>query len=264
MTVGKVYIIGAGPGAPDLITIRGREVLERADVIIYADSLVDPRLCAYARPGAEIYGSAQLTLEEIMALILSAAQSGKTVARVHSGDPAIYGAIHEQVAILEQAGIPYEIIPGVSSAFAAAARLGVELTVPDVSQTVIFTRQPGRTAVPERERLRDLARHQATLVLFLSVAHIAAVVTELREGGYPEDTPVAVIYRATWPDELVLQGTLADIAQKVKQAKLQVHAIILVGRALDPALRRGEGYRSNLYRAEFSHRYRQGKKERSE
>lgn len=257
MTAGKVYIIGAGPGAPDLITIRGRDAIARADVVIYADSLVHPAITDFAKPGATVYGSAARTLEETVALILDAVRAGKTVARVQSGDPSIYGAVHEQLAILEREGVPYEIIPGVSSAFAAAARLGAELTVPDVTQTVIFSRQSGRTTVPERERLRDLARHGSSLVLFLSIALIDQVVEELRAGGYPKDTPVAVVHRATWDDELVLRGTLADIAAQVKAARLQLQALILVGAAVDPQLRARETHRSNLYHPSHSHRHRQ-------
>lgn len=251
-----VYIVGAGPGAPDLITVRGRDIIARADVVIWADSLVHEGVAAYARPDAEVYGSASRTLEEVMDILLRAARAGRTVARVHSGDPAIYGAMHEQLAILAREGVPYEIVPGVSSAFAAAARLGVELTVPDVTQTVIFTRQSGRTHVPEREQLRLLAAHGSSLVLFLSVALIDRVVAELRAGGYPEETPVAVVYRATWADECILRGTLADIAAQVKAARLQLQALILVGAALDPALRGVASLRSNLYNPAYSHRRR--------
>jgi precorrin-4/cobalt-precorrin-4 C11-methyltransferase len=261
---GKVYIIGAGPGAPDLLTLRGRDIIARADVIVSADSLVHPGVAAFARPDAEVYGSATRTLEEVMAIILAAVRDGKTVARVHSGDPSIYGAVHEQIAILEREGIPYEIVPGVSSAFAAAARLGIELTVPDVTQTVIFTRQAGRTAVPERERLRDLAAHGCSLVLFLSVALIDRVVAELRAAGYADDTPVAVVYRVSWADEQVLRGMLADIAARVKEARLQLHALILVGPTLDLDRRAGEQHRSNLYSPGYSHRHRRSTRAPSE
>ena len=258
MTSGVVYLIGAGPGAPDLITVRGRDLIAAADVVIYADSLVHPGIAAYARPDAAVYPSAARTLEEVMAIMVAAAREDKTVARVHSGDPSIYGAIHEQIALLEQEGIAYEIVPGVSSAFAAAARLGVELTVPDVTQTVIFTRQSGRTRVPEREQLRLLAEHGCSLVLFLSITLIDRVVEELRAGGYAEETPVAVVYRASWEDEQVLRGTLADIAARVKAARLQLQALILVGPALNGRGPESEPHRSNLYNPAYSHRHRRG------
>jgi precorrin-4/cobalt-precorrin-4 C11-methyltransferase len=259
---GKVWIVGAGPGAPDLITLRGRDAIAAADVVIYADSLVHPGVAAYARPDAAVYGSATRTLEEIAAIMVGAARAGKTVARVHSGDPSIYGALHEQLALLEREGIPYEIVPGVSSAFAAAARLGIELTVPDVTQTVIFTRLSGRTAVPERERLRELAAHGASLVLFLSVAYIERVVAELLAGGYGPETPVAVAYRVTWEDERILHGTLADIAGKVKVARLQRQALILVGPALAARRHADEAYRSRLYHPAHAHRFRRATRRR--
>jgi len=256
---GHVYFIGAGPGAPDLLTIRGREIIRRADLVIYADSLVHPGIAAHAPPGAELIGSAALTLEQTAERLIEAAQAGKTVARVQSGDPSIYGAMHEQLHLLERAGIPYTIVPGVSSAFAAAALLGAELTVPDVSQTVIFTRMAGRTSLPEGERLRDLATHGATLVIFLSIPLIEQVVAELLAGGYAPETPAAVVYRATWEEELVLRGTLADIAGQSKAAQLQLQALILVGRALGPALRgAGALHRSNLYDPAYTQRHRKG------
>jgi precorrin-4 C11-methyltransferase len=256
MTEGKVYFVGAGPGAPDLITIRGRDAIATADVVIYADSLVHPGVAAFARPDAKVHGSARLRLEQIMRLMLAAVRAGKRVARVHSGDPSVYGALHEQVALLEREGVAYEIVPGVSSAFAAAAALGIELTVPSVSQTVILTRHAGRTSVPERENLASLAAHGATLVLFLSVTMIEQVVRELLEGGYDAGTPAAAVYRVTWEDELILRGTLADIASQVKQARLQLHTLILVGPAIDRHLDADALHRSNLYNAAYAHRYR--------
>lgn len=258
---GSVSFIGAGPGAADLITLRGRDRIARADVVIYADSLVQPAIAAYARSDAAIYGSAALTLEETAGLMLTAVREGKAVARVQSGDPSIYGAIHEQMAILEREGVPYEIVPGVSSAFAAAAALHAELTVPDVSQTVILTRLAGRTPMPEGEALRDLARHGASLIIFLSIPMIERVVAELLAGGYRPETPAAVVYRATWEDELVLRGTLADLAEQVKAAKLQLQALILVGPALDETLRsRGLEHRSNLYDPSYTQRHRHATK----
>jgi len=253
---GHVYFIGAGPGAPDLITVRGRAILERADVVIYADSLVDPRLCAYARPDAEILGSSSLTLEEICERMVEASREGKLVARLQSGDPAVYGAIHEQIARLDEASVAWSIVPGVSSAFAAAAALGVELTVPEVSQTIIFSRISGRaSSVPEREDLRGLAAHRASLVLFLSIVQIKRVVDELLAGGYPPETPVAVVHRVSWPDEAVLRGTLSDIAGKVREAQWNKQALILVGAALGDETRE-DGRRSRLYSADYTHLFR--------
>ena len=259
MPVGHVYFIGAGPGAPDLLTMRGRDIIARAGLVIYADSLVHPRLCEFARPGTEIIGSSTLTLEEIVERTIAAASAGLTVARLQSGDPAIYGAIHEQMVRLDAAGIPWTIVPGVSSAFAAAALLGIELTVPELTQTVILNRVSGRASpVPALEELRGLAAHQASLVLFLSVTHMTKVVTGLREGGYPDDTPVAVVHRATWEDEQVVRGTLLDIVARVREAKFIKQALILVG----PALRGREelaGRRSRLYSATHSHLFRQAR-----
>jgi precorrin-4/cobalt-precorrin-4 C11-methyltransferase len=254
---GKVYFIGAGPGDPELLTLKGRRLLGEADLIIYADSLVHPGLQTFARPDAEVLGSSALTLEEVWERMHAACLAGKTVARVHSGDPSLYGALHEQLVRLEAAGIPYEIVPGVSSAFAAAAALRAELTVPGLAQTVIFTRRPQRTVRPANEDLRALAAHRATLVIFLSITGLRAVVADLLAGGYPSDTPVAVVYRATWEDEQVLRGTLADIAERVRAAGFTRQALILVGEALDPLLRQRHGaLRSHLYAAEFRHRFR--------
>jgi precorrin-4 C11-methyltransferase len=260
---GKVYFIGAGPGDPELLTLKGRRLLGEADLVIYADSLVHPGVCDFARPGAEVVGSSGLTLEETWARMAATCRAGGTVARVHSGDPSLYGALHEQLVRLEAAGIPYEIVPGVSSAFAAAAILGAELTVPEIAQTVIFTRRPQRTTRPANEDLPALARHGATMVLFLSVASMRAVVADLLAGGYPPDTPVVVVYRVTWDDEQVLRGTLADIAAKVRAAKLAKQALILVGAAVDPALhQRAADRRSHLYAPEFSHLFRQAQRDR--
>ena len=259
MTPGVVYFVGAGPGDPDLLTVKGRRLIEQADLVVWADSLVQPGVAALARSDAEVVGSAALTLEEISDRLIRAAQAGLRVARVHSGDPSLYGAIHEQLVRLERAGVAYEIVPGVSSAFAAAARLGVELTVPDVAQTVIFTRLANRTTtVPPSEQLRELARHGATLVIFLSASVIEKVVTELMAGGYPADTPAAVVYRATWADEQVIRGSLADIAPASRAARLTKQALILVGPAIDPALRqaRAADRRSHLYRPDHSHLFR--------
>jgi precorrin-4/cobalt-precorrin-4 C11-methyltransferase len=199
-------------------------------------------------------------LEEVWGRVQAACEVGQIVARVHSGDPSLYGALHEQLVQLEEAEIPYEIVPGVSSAFAAAAALGAELTVPDVVQTVIFTRRPSRTTRPPNEELRSLARHGVTLVIFLSVASMRAVVDDLLAGGYAPDTPVAVVYRVTWEDERVLRSTLAEIAAQVRAAKIAKQALIIVGPAVDPTLRqRGAQLRSHLYSGDFSHLFRQAR-----
>lgn len=252
---GHVYFVGAGPGAPDLITVRGRNLIAAADLIIYADSLVDPEVCRDARPDATIIGSSSLKLEEILERMVEAVRAGQTVVRLQSGDPAIYGAIHEQIVRLDEAGVPWSIVPGVSSAFAAAAALGVELTVPEVAQSIIMTRISGRaSAVPEGENLRSMAAHGTSLVLFLSVNHITKVVEELRAGGYAGDTPVAVVHRVTWPDEEILRGTLDSIARQVRKAKWNKQALILIG----PALAHGsEEKRSRLYSGDYSHLFRQ-------
>ncbi|MBM3941714.1 MAG: precorrin-4 C(11)-methyltransferase [SAR202 cluster bacterium] len=267
MASGKVYFIGGGPGDPELLTLKAKRLMETADMVIYADSLVHPSIVEFARPGAQVHGSKTLNLGQIMELTLQAVKEGKTVARIQSGDPSIYGAMLEQMRVLEREGVDYEIIPGVSSAFAAAARLKVELTVPEVSQTVILTRVEGRVSMPPGEELSSLASHGSTLVLFLSITRMPRIVRELRAAGYPKDTPVAVAYRVGWPDEQIIRGTLADISPKVRAAKLTLQALILVGKALDPALRQpvtslGEGTEvatSHLYSETYTHRYRLGK-----
>jgi precorrin-4/cobalt-precorrin-4 C11-methyltransferase len=261
---GKVYIVGGGPGDPELLTLKAKRIIESADVVIYANSLVHPSVVEFARPGAEVHGSQSLSLDEIMELVIQAVRQGKTVARIQSGDPAIYGAILEQMRVLEREGIDYEIVPGVSSAFAAAARLKVELTAPEVSQTVIMTRAEGRIAMPSGEQLRDLAAHGCTLVIFLSIPRMAKIARELRAAGYPKETPVAVVYRVGWPDEKVIQGSLADIAAKVRAAKITRQALILVGRVLATSLRQpdalgGTQAASHLYSKDYSHLYRQSR-----
>ena len=257
---GKVYFIGGGPGDPELLTLKAKRIIDSADVIIYADSLVHPSVCADAKEGAQVIGSKTLTLDEITDLMVSAAREGKLVARVQSGDPSIYGAVLEQMRLLDAAGVEYEIIPGVSAAFAAAAVLKTEFTVPEVSQTVIFTRLEGRVAMPSGEKLRDLAAHGCTLVLFLSITRINKVVSELKAGAYDDDTPVAVVYRVGWPDEMVITGTLGDIAPKVKRAGITLQALVLVGAAFAPDIRRieanGTAASSHLYSSDYTHLYR--------
>jgi precorrin-4 C11-methyltransferase len=259
MKKGKVYFIGAGPGDPELLTLKGKAIIEKADILIYAGSLVNPQVLNFKKKGAASYNSASMNLKEIVALIAREIKKGKTVARIHSGDPAIYGAIQEQISLLEKKNILYEVIPGVSSVFAAAAALKKELTVPERSQTVILTRISGRTKVPSRESINKLAQVQATMAIFLSVAHIEKVVEQLGT-GYSPDTPVVVIYRASWPDEKVVRGTLKTITGKVHKVGIKRQALILVGNALGDS---GDTLRSKLYHEGFAHGYRkdlQGKK----
>ena len=250
---GKVYFIGAGPGDPELLTLKAKRILEQAEVIIYADSLIDPRVCEGAREDAELHKSAALSLDQTTEIIVKAAAQGKTVARLQSGDPSIYGAIREQIEALKESGVEVEVVPGVSSVFAAAAALKAEFTVPEITQTLIITRREGRTPVPEKERLSSLASHQATMAIFLSVGMVDKVVEELIEGGYPKDTPVAVVYRASWEDEKVIRGRLEDLATLVAAAGIKKQALILVGKALDTE---ETGAKSKLYDESFGHGYR--------
>ena len=254
-TQGKVYIVGGGPGDPELLTLKAKRIIESADVVIFADSLVPPQIVEFAKEGAQVIGSSELNLDQIMELELNAVKEGKVVARIQSGDPSIYGAILEQMRILDDAGVEFEITPGVSAAFAAAAVLKSEFTVPEKSQTVIMTRMEGRVAMPEGEQLKDLAAHGCTMVIFLSITRMTKVVRELTSSGYTEDTPVAVVYRVGWSDELIIRGTLKDIAAKVRAAKITLQALIIVGDAVDPGLDRG-GAVSHLYSADYTHRYR--------
>ncbi len=246
----KVYFIGAGPGDPELVTLKAVKVLQQAEVIIYAGSLVNPEVLRYARQTAEIYDSAPLPLEEIMAIMEKAIGEGKTVARVHTGDPSLYGAIQEQMDWLDRRGIPYEVVPGVSSFLAAAASLKREYTIPGVSQTVIISRLEGRTGVPEKEALALLARHRASLCIFLSVHLIGEVVEELKK-GYPGDTPVAVVEKASWPEERILRGRLKDIERLVKEEGIRKTALILVGDFL-----LAQSQPSKLYHHDFQHGFR--------
>ena len=247
-----VIFLGAGPGDPDLITVKGRRLLDEADVIIYAGSLVNPALLEGVY--AEIHNSAGMDLDGIMEVMVSAARAGKRVVRLHTGDPAIYGAIREQIQRLDREGLSFEVIPGVSSALAAAAAVKAELTVPELTQTVIFTRQAGRTPVPERESLRNLAAIQASMCIFLSVSMMEQVVAELTTGGYPPETPVAVVEKAGWPEQQIVRGTLCDIAGQVQASAIRKTAMILVG----PALGTDDAAVSKLYDAGFSHEYRTG------
>ncbi len=248
-----IIFLGAGPGDPELITLKGRKLLDEADLVVFAGSLVNPALLDGIK--AEIFDSAGMDLDEILTVMAQGHRAGKKIVRLHTGDPAIYGAIREQMALLNAKNIPYEVVPGVSSALASAAALKVELTVPEVTQTVIFTRQAGRTPVPEAESLRRLASIGGSMCIFLSVSMIEKVVAELTAGGYPEDTPVAVVEKVSWPDQQTVQGTLADIAVKIEKSAIYKTAMILVGRALAD----DSAAVSKLYDAGFSHEYRRKK-----
>ena len=243
-----VHFVGAGPGAPDLITLRGKQLLEEADVIIYAGSLVNPKLLEYSKDICTIYNSARMTLEDVIKVIVKAEAAGKTTVRLHTGDPCLYGAVREQMDILEEKGIPYDYTPGVSSFCGAAAALNMEYTLPGVSQSVIITRAEGRTAVPEKESIRALAAHQSTMVFFLSAGLLDELTKGLLEGGYSEETPAAIVYRATWPDEKVLRCTVGSLAEVAGQNEITKTALIIVGEAV----RQGEYERSKLYDTAFA------------
>lgn len=248
---GKVVFIGGGPGDPELITIKAYKIIKKADVIIYAGSLVNKEVLSHAREEAQIYNSAELNLDEIVKIMERETSKGNLVARVHTGDPSIYGAIGEQMEQLKARDIPYEIIPGVSSLFAATAALESELTLPEISQTVIITRPEGRTPKPSGEAIKNLAKHQATMCIFLGVQMIDEVAEELKT-HYPPDTPIAVVKKASWTDEEILRGTLEDIVTKVEKSGITKTAMIVVGRVLDP----GKITPSKLYDKGFGHEYR--------
>ena len=248
-----VYIVGAGAGDPELITVKGQRLLREADVIIYAGSLVNPELLKVCKADAEIYNSATMTLDEVLAVIEVANSQNKNIVRLHTGDPSIYGAIQEQIDFLAEKNIPFEIVPGVSSFLAAAATLKQEYTLPGVTQTVIITRAGGKTPVPEKESLKNLAAHQSTLCIFLSIALIEDVVADLISAGLSVDTPVAVVQRASWKDEKILRGTLENIVAQVKAEKIQRQALIIVGNCLNKNYEH-----SQLYSPNFSHMFRAG------
>ncbi|MBI5055343.1 MAG: precorrin-4 C(11)-methyltransferase [Nitrospirae bacterium] len=248
----KIYFIGAGPGDPELITVKGKKLIDAADVVIYAGSLVNRVLLDGIK--AEIHDSSGMTLDNIIALIKKSFDNGKLVVRLHTGDPAFYSAISEQIEKLRALNIPYEVIPGVSSASAGAAALRQELTIPEISQTVIFTRIEGRTPVPEKERIGELAKHGASMVIFLSVGMIEKVRDELLQ-GYSEDTSVAIIEKASWPEQRVFRGTLRNIVDIVNEAGIKKTALIYVGdalRASEEQLKK----ESKLYHKDFKHEYR--------
>ena len=247
-----IHFIGAGPGDPELLTVKGKRLIDGADVIIYAGSLVNEKVLEGRKASAAVYNSAYMNLEEVLAVMKESWEAGLSVARVHTGDPSIFGAIREQMDALDAMGIDYEVIPGVSSFLGVAASLKAEYTLPGVSQTVILTRMEGRTPVPQGEKLADLARHQATMIIFLSVGMMEELAQTLMP-VYGADTPVAVVYKATWEDEKIVRGTLADIAGKVQDAGITKTALTVVGHFL------GDNYElSKLYDKTFTTEFRKG------
>ena len=248
----KIHFVGAGPGDKELITLKGYKLLSNADVVIYAGSLVNPELLEYCKKGCEIHNSAHMDLHQIIEVMEKGVREGKSVVRLQTGDFSIYGSIREQVEELFKLDIDYDCTPGVSSFLGAASALGVEYTVPEISQSVVITRMEGRTPVPEKESIESFAKHQTSMAIFLSVQDIEKVVERLHKGGYQMDTPIAVVYKATWSDEKIVKGTLQDIAQKVKENDIRKTALILVGQFL------GKEYNnSKLYDKDFKHEYRQ-------
>lgn len=247
----KVWFVGAGPGAADLLTFRAARAIGAADVVIWARSLVMEAVLEHARLGAEIVASDELTHEDVVAYYERAVAEDLVVARVHSGDPAIYGAIQEQIRACRELGLAYEIVPGVSSVAAAASALGQELTIPETSQSLILTRRGGRTPMPAGETVQGFAGHGTTMALFLSCSRPYDLQRELLEGGYPPDAPCAVVHRATWPDEQVLRCALAELGDTVRAAKITRQALVLIGPGLEDA-----GTRSHLYSPTHGHRFR--------
>ena len=249
-----VYFVGAGSGAPDLITVRGARLIAQADVIVYAGSLVNPALLNGRKKDCIVFNSAEMTLEEVLAVMIPAAREGKLVVRLHTGDPSVYGAHREQMDALDAAGVPFEVCPGVSSFCGAAAALRAEYTLPGISQTVILTRMEGRTPVPEAERIEALAAHGASMAVFLSAGRLDELAQRLQAGGYAPDTPAAIVYKATWPDEKIVRTTVSGLAEAAAEAQITKTALIVVGGFL------GGGYdRSRLYDPSFTTGFREGR-----
>lgn len=247
-----ITFVGAGSGAEDLITVRGQNLLKEADIVVYAGSLVNPKLLNLCKESCEIYNSAKMTLEEVMDVMCKGERSGKKVIRLHTGDPCLYGAIKEQMDDLDQEGISYEVCPGVSSFCGAAAALNAEYTLPGISQSVVITRMAGRTPVPEKESIRSFAAHQATMVIFLSTGMLKELSEELIAGGYAADTPAAIVYKATWPEEKVLRCTVETLEKTAAEEGVTKTALIVVGHVLE-----GEYERSKLYDPSFATEFRE-------
>ena len=251
-----VHFVGAGPGAPDLITVRGKELLQEADVIIYAGSLVNPQLLSYAKEGCAIHNSATMTLEDVIKVMEEAEKAGRTTVRLHTGDPCIYGAIREQMDILDEKQISYDYCPGVSAFCGAASALNLEYTLPDISQSVIITRMEGRTPVPPKESIQSFAAHQATMVVFLSTGMLEELSRRLIEGGYREDTPAAIVYKATWEDQKTFVCTVGTLARTAKENKITKTALMIIGDSVGAA----HYDRSKLYDPTFTTEFREAVK----
>ena len=251
-----IHFVGAGAGAPDLITLRGKKFLEEADVIIYAGSLVNPQLLDYAKEGCQIYNSAKMTLEEVLDVMYEAEEKGLTTVRLHTGDPCLYGAIREQMDVLDEKGISYDSCPGVSSFCGAASALDLEYTLPDVSQSVIITRMAGRTPVPEKESIESFAAHQATMVIFLSTGMLEELSKRLIEGGYQKDTPAAIVYKATWEDEKTAVCTVGTLAETARKENITKTALMIIG----DVVTHSHYNRSELYNPAFTTEFRKASK----
>ena len=249
-----IHFVGAGSGAADLITLRGKKFLEEADVVIYAGSLVNPQLLEYTKQGCNIYNSAKMTLEEVLEVMTAAEEEGKTTVRLHTGDPCLYGAIREQMDLLDERGIAYDYCPGVSSFCGAASALNLEYTLPNVSQSVIITRMAGRTPVPEKESIESFAAHHATMVVFLSTGLLEELSKRLIEGGYEPDTPAAIVYKATWEDEKSFVCTVETLAQTAKENGITKTALMIIG----DAVAHNSYERSKLYDPGFTTEFRKG------
>jgi precorrin-4/cobalt-precorrin-4 C11-methyltransferase len=252
-----VYFVGSGPGDPELITIKAKKLLEKADLVIYSGSLLNPEILQYAKKEAKLYDAALLNRDEIFAHLKDIAKQGKLAIRFHDGDPSLFSTIREQIDRLEKEGISCKVVPGISATFGAASSMNLELTLPGITQTLIITRAEFRTPVPEIERISELAKHGSTMIFYLSVHLIKEIVDELLRGGrYSLETPAAVVYRATWKDEKIIKGKLKDIVEKTKKEKILKTALIIIGNVLEPK----EYQLSKVYDAEFTHGYRRGKK----
>lgn len=247
-----VHFVGAGSGAVDLITVRGQRLLKKADIIIYAGSLVNKELLAMRKRGCQVYNSATMTLEEVIEVMLAGEAKGREMVRLHTGDPCLYGAIREQMDRLDEKNIAYKVCPGVSSFCGAASALDLEYTLPDVSQSVIITRMAGRTPVPEKERIAAFAAHQATMVIFLSTGLLPQLTEQLVLGGYEKNTPAAIVYKATWEDEKKYICTIETLAQTAKEHRIEKTALIIVG----DVITHGKYSRSELYNPSFSTQFR--------
>ena len=251
-----IHFVGAGSGAPDLITVRGKNFLEQADVIIYAGSLVNPKLLEYKKEGCQVYNSAKMTLEEVLDVMFDAEEKGLTTVRLHTGDPCIYGVIREQMDVLEEKGITYDYCPGVSAFCGAASALNLEYTLPDVSQSVVITRMAGRTPVPEREEIATFAAHHCTMVVFLSTGLLEQLSERLIAGGYTADTPAAIVYKATWEDEKAFICTVGTLAQTAKENNITKTALMIIG----DVVTHSHYNRSELYNPAFTTEFREASK----